>query len=162
MIFFGRHNCYISFFADDTNLFCLCKRFHRSPGNSRIARKRFDINKLSLNLGKTKLIVFGNKKINADVQLKINEAEKERVNENTFLGAMKDHKLNWKSHINHIKSKISKSMLSDTERRTSGSISHYLFYILLSFKKLYRWSFLFPLFYSFSSVYFTYDKCGVM
>lgn len=152
MIFVGR--CYISFFADDTNLFCLCKRFHRSPGNSRsgIARKRFDINNFSLNLGKTKLIVFGNRKINADVQLKINEAEIERVNENTFLGAMIGHKLNWKSHINYIKSKISKSMLSDTERRTSGTMSHYLFCILLSCRKLYWWSFwlMFFLFFFFS------------
>lgn len=110
MIFVGLHNCYISlFFADDTNLFCLCKKFHRSPGNSRsgIARKRFDINKFLLNLDKTKLIAFGNRKINADVQLKINEAEIERVNENTFLGVMIDHKLNWKPHINDMKSKIS-------------------------------------------------------
>lgn len=82
------------------------------------------MNKLSLNQDKTKLIVFGNRKINAVVQLKINEAEIERVNENTFLRAMIDHKLNWKSHINDIKSKYRNLSMSDTEQRTK---SHYLF-----------------------------------
>lgn len=70
--------------------------------------KWFDNNRLSINLNKTKYIIFGNKTINKPCQLKIADIEIERVCATKFLGVVIDNKLNWKSHINILKSKISK------------------------------------------------------
>jgi hypothetical protein len=101
-------------FADDTSLYCSGKDIEqlldKVENELTILKKWFDINKLSLNLKKTKFIIFGNKKINEQAKLKINDVEIERVNENTFLGTIIDNKLNWKPQINNIKSKISKTI----------------------------------------------------
>lgn len=60
---------------------------------------------------KTKFMVFGNQKeIDGDIELKICDVEIERVYETKFLGAVIDHKLTWKQHIDYIKGKISKSI----------------------------------------------------
>lgn len=42
----------------------------------------FDVNKLSLNLSKTKIMLFGKHKTNPQVQLKIDNISIERVYEN--------------------------------------------------------------------------------
>lgn len=70
----------------------------------------FDKNKLSLNLGKTKLMLFGNHKENKWIQLQIQGVNIEMVKENKFLGVIIDEKLNWKAHILHIQTKISKNL----------------------------------------------------
>lgn len=69
-------------------------------------KKWFDINKLSLNLSKTKFIIFGNCKINKMVKLKFESVDIECVYENKFLGITVDNKLSWKPHISNIKMKI--------------------------------------------------------
>lgn len=85
---------------DDTNVFC-------SGDDSQqlldVVRKELSKlkswlhrNKLSLNLKKTKLMVFGNRKINIKVKMMIDDATIERVYENKFLGVILDHKLCWK------------------------------------------------------------------
>ena len=70
----------------------------------------FDENKLTLNLSKTKFIIFGNRPTNTEKKLMINGIELERVSEIKFLGVLIDNKLSWKPHINYIKAKISKSI----------------------------------------------------
>ena len=52
----------------------------------------FDINKLSLNLDKTKFLLFGNCKSQTNVQILIDDVLVERVNVITFLGVMIDRK----------------------------------------------------------------------
>lgn len=101
-------------FADDTNLLCsgkdlrhLLDTVERELGT---IKRWFDINKLSLNLNKTKYIVFGDRKNLDQTQIRINNIEIQRVNINNFLGVIMDDKISWKPHINHIKSKISKSI----------------------------------------------------
>ncbi len=59
----------------------------------------FDVNKLSLNIRKTKFMVFRNKKdIDGDIPLKICDVEIQRVFETKFLGVVIDQKLTWKQH----------------------------------------------------------------
>lgn len=70
----------------------------------------FDYNKLSLNTSKTKFMLFGNHRVNMQVQIEIDGVEIERVHENRFLGVVMDDKLSWKSHIKHVQSKVSKSI----------------------------------------------------
>ncbi len=99
---------------DDTNLFCFSKNLEHLLNTvvtelTKIKRW-FDVNKLSLNISKTKFIIFGNRPINQRVQIIIDNVEVERVFENKFLGVVIDHKLCWKPHINFLKNKISKTM----------------------------------------------------
>ena len=66
-------------------------------------------NKLSLNIGKTKYMVYHS--INKQIvypNLKISNIEIERVQQFNFLGLLLDNHLHWKLHIDHISSKISK------------------------------------------------------
>ena len=70
----------------------------------------FDSNKLTLNLNKTKFIIFGNRTYNTQKRLTIDNIEIERVNEIKFLGVIIDSKLSWKSHIQYITAKIAKSI----------------------------------------------------
>ena len=50
----------------------------------------FDKKKLSLNLSKTKIMLFGNCRLNTPIHLNINGVEIERVDENKFLGIIID------------------------------------------------------------------------
>ena len=77
----------------------------------KILKTWFDVNKLSLNIKKTKFMVFRNRKeIDKDIKLKICDSEIERVTEIKFLGVVIDDKLTWKQHVRYIKGKISKSI----------------------------------------------------
>ena len=101
-------------FADDTNLLCCGDDLEQLLDTVGIEMKKlqswFDTNKLTLNLSKTKYIIFGNRPTNTDKNLTINNIEIERVNEIKFLGVIIDNKLSWKPHIMYIKSKMSKSL----------------------------------------------------
>lgn len=53
----------------------------------------FDRNKQSLNLNKTKMMLFGYGKNNSQVQILIDGVQIERINEITFLGVIIDDQL---------------------------------------------------------------------
>ena len=53
-------------------------------------------------------MIFGNRRITADICVRINKEKINRVNSITFLGVVIDCKLNWKSHILSVRSKLSK------------------------------------------------------
>ena len=101
-------------FADDTSLHSsgrdLGQLLNTVEDELKLLKKWFDANKLSLNLSKTKYILFCNRKIDTQVKLTIQDIEIERVNEVKFLGVIIDNKLSWKSHIANIKTKISKTI----------------------------------------------------
>ena len=69
-------------------------------------------NKLSLNLDKTKFMIFKPRQKNQQTNFKIvlNNRELIQTNEIVFLGVILDEHLTWKSHINHVSNKISKSI----------------------------------------------------
>lgn len=98
-------NCIL--FTDDTSLHCSGKNLQQLldtvESELTIIKKWFDINKLSLNISKTKLMIFGNRKINKQAKIQICGVDIEQVFENKFLGVTIDNKL-----INNVKSKISK------------------------------------------------------
>ena len=101
-------------FADDTSLYSSGKDLDHLMSTVKMEleslKKWFDANKLSLNLGKTKYMIFSNKKIDKEVKLTINDMEIERVNEIKFLGIIIDCKLNWKAQVANVRSKISKTI----------------------------------------------------
>ncbi len=66
-------------------------------------------NKLSLNIGKSKYMIFHNQQKKVDhLNIKIENTYIERVQEFDFLGLIINENLNWKAHINKIANKISK------------------------------------------------------
>ena len=71
----------------------------------------FFVNRLSLNISKTNYMIFGNRRITADICVRINKEKINRVNSTTCLGVVIDCKLNWKSHIFSVRSKLSKCVL---------------------------------------------------
>lgn len=70
----------------------------------------FISNKLSLNLSKTKFIIFGNKHFSMDIKLVLDGKMIERVKETKFLGVIIDEKINWKAHIKLVHSKVARSI----------------------------------------------------
>ena len=101
-------------FADDTNIFFSTNNYNDLVNmvNEELnkLKKWMDTNKLSLNLNKTKAMMFGNSKTNPKLQIMIGGVHIENVDENKFLGVIIDRKLSWKAHVRHIKTKISKSL----------------------------------------------------
>ena len=106
-------------FADDTNFF-----FEHSNINTLFKtvndelikiHEWFSANKLSLNVGKTKFLLFhkSGKKYCIPSHLptlKINNHDIERVNTIKFLGVLLDDGLSWKEHIKYLENKIAKNI----------------------------------------------------
>ena len=67
-------------------------------------------NKLLLNVAKTHSMLFTFKRNISELKIVINDTEIERKSITKFLGVQIDDKLNWKAHITHICSKVSKSI----------------------------------------------------
>ena len=67
-------------------------------------------NKLIINLNKTFIMVFTNRKRQGNVSIDMNNHTINEINECKFLGIMLDNKLKWQSHIKHISNKMSKSV----------------------------------------------------
>ena len=98
-------------FADNTNVFvchedkdCLTNILNAELNKLSIWLRA---NRLSLNLKKTKFIIF---KPCQKVQIKllINGQKIDQIKETVFLGVIMDENLNWKSEISHVVNKVSK------------------------------------------------------
>ena len=72
----------------------------------------FKADKLSLNLKKTKFMLFKprQKKYHFPIQIRVNEQRIEQVKETVFLGVVLDEHLPWKPSISEVARKISKSI----------------------------------------------------
>ncbi|KAK2188266.1 hypothetical protein NP493_138g04008 [Ridgeia piscesae] len=68
--------------------------------------KWFGVNKLSLNIAKTNYILFGRYTHQQNVAIIINNVTIQRVQATHFLGILIGESLNWKNHINMVKSKV--------------------------------------------------------
>jgi len=104
-------------FADDTNLFHSDKNIQNlfNTVNSELSSLSnwFKANKMSLNIKKTKYILFTNKKVDLiglNLDLNIDGIVLDCVDSTKFLGVIVDKKLSWHDHINHISSKISRGL----------------------------------------------------
>ena len=101
-------------YADDTTLYC---NINQNVTAEVINRELLKINqwlganKLSLNVSKTKFMVFHthNRSVSYP-DLQINGNKIERVTEFNFLGLVLQSNLSWNKHINHISLKVSKAI----------------------------------------------------
>lgn len=100
-------------FADDTNFFCSGDNLKTLSKNIESEMVKlttwFNVNKLSLNLEKTKFMVFA-KRSKDIVSLSINGVNIEKVSEFKFLGVTLDENLTWKPHVSYVKKKVSKNI----------------------------------------------------
>ena len=98
-------------YADDTTLYCNITEVDELTINNELQKITdwLSSNKLSLNIKKTKCMVFhsNRKKVNYP-NLKINDIEIERGAQFNFLGLIISSNLKWQSHIDHISIKISR------------------------------------------------------
>ena len=103
-------------FADDTNVFLSGKDPDYLVNQLNIELNKlsvwFRVNKLSLNLKKTKFIVFkpNQKRRSYNFQILINKQQIDQVKETVFLGVIIDENVTWKSEISHVANKVSKSI----------------------------------------------------
>ena len=67
-------------------------------------------NKLIINLSKTHLMVFTNRKRPKEIVINVNGNQITEVSESKFLGVIVDNKLSWQSHIKYISGKVSKNL----------------------------------------------------
>ena len=105
-------------YADDTTLSSVLNYFGNSEsfsGNINIELKkvydRLKVNKLSLNISKTKFIIFHSPQQNVTIPLLyVDNTHIECVKNFNFLGIYFNQHMSWKYHINHIAKNISKSI----------------------------------------------------
>lgn len=113
-------------FADDTNIICsgnnLEQLLEQITEEMNKLKNWFNENKLSLNLKKTKFMLFGNRKNYNSAQLSIDSMIIERVHQNVFLGVVIDEKISWKPHISYLRTKIAKCV--GVMRRASQALDH--------------------------------------
>jgi len=99
-------------YADDTTLICNLDALLDEATLNLELNKITDwmsSNKLSLNIKKTKYMIFHTKQRQVIYpSLKINNVQIERVTQFNFLGLIINSQLSWKNHIEHIATKISK------------------------------------------------------
>uniref|UniRef100_A0A3Q3J5Q4 Reverse transcriptase domain-containing protein n=1 Tax=Monopterus albus TaxID=43700 RepID=A0A3Q3J5Q4_MONAL len=101
-------------FADDTTIWASGEDLQQLLGLITVeldkVKKWCDRNKLSLNLDKTKFMLFGYGRLNRQIQVRVGDANIERVYETKFLGINIDDKICWKPHIKYIHNKLAKSI----------------------------------------------------
>lgn len=101
-------------YADDTTLFFSSSCLSQLQGivNEELRRiyMWLCVNKLSLNARKTTYMMFSNRRIVDDFEIKIMDVAVDRVSVSKFLGVLVDDKLTFGHHINYLCGKISKCM----------------------------------------------------
>ena len=94
-------------FAGDTNFFCsLSENIESEMVKLKIW---LDVNYLSLNLIRTKFMVFA-KRSKDEVSSSIDGVKIEKVSEFRFLGITMNENLTWKLHVPYVKNKLSKNI----------------------------------------------------
>jgi hypothetical protein len=107
-------------FADDTSLVSRLSLFDQSNASNHINKELekiyewLRINKLQVNIDKSKYMLFRYPRRKLDVnyikKIEINRSEIERVRTFDFLGFTLNEHLSWKTHINKISNKVSRTV----------------------------------------------------
>ena len=101
-------------FANDTNIFCSERNLTDLQLTLNLELGKlfvwFSVNKLSLNVSKTNYILFRNRSADTYLNIRINTINVTRVQSSKCLGIIIDENLNWKPHIQLVKSKLSKTL----------------------------------------------------
>ena len=127
-------------FADDTSLYYSCKNVQalESIMNQELSKisEWLSANRLSLNVGKSKLLYFtnNNRTVLQNINIKINDQILAEVSSAKYLGVYIDNKLQWDSHINAIKLRLSKgaSILAKIRHYVPKSVLRSLYFTFIN------------------------------
>ena len=103
-------------FADDTSIFYADKDVNKleTTVNNELQNVSdwLIANKVTLNLTKSTFLFIppSQKKLNRNVELKLNNEKLKEVKEAKYLGVLIDSKLKWKSHIQNVNMKVAKGI----------------------------------------------------
>ena len=101
-------------FADDTTISFKSNDIHMLKSTIKTETEKvinwLTSNKLIINLSKTHSMLFTFRQGHFPFNISIGDNIIEEKSETSFLGVIIDQKLNWKSHINHVCNKISKTI----------------------------------------------------
>jgi len=101
-------------FADDTSIFYNNKDISilKQTINDELAKINdwFKVNKLSLNSSKTHYMLFGQRNINQNIRITLNNNHITKVTNTKFLGVIIDDKLTWKDHIKYTSARVSRGI----------------------------------------------------
>ena len=103
-------------FADDSTLSCTIPKQYLHTIHHTINRELelvcnwLTANKISLNISKTKYVLFSCSHCAIDVPVKLHGSEVDRTRSIKFLGVILDETLNFSDHTNYISGKISKTI----------------------------------------------------
>ena len=107
--------CKTVMYADDTSLMCKAKNVDdlkvQLESNLKVVANWFKANKLTLNVDKTKFMVFGTNHVLDhcnNINLTFNDKLIERVDVFKYLGIKFDSNMSWSSHIDYLSGNISK------------------------------------------------------
>ena len=91
-------------------------------------------NKLSLNISNSKFMILTKKRNIMPIALNINNIALEQCDSYKYLGVVFDKDLNWKSHIEYICDKITRSVgaLASLRHRTNLSVLREIYYALIN------------------------------
>ena len=102
-------------YADDTSIMCKANNVHelQSQLNACVSKVAawFKVNKLTLNIDKTKFMICGTKRTLEkfhDIKLTFNGSVIERVDEFKYLGVKLDSSLSWSARIDNLCKNVSK------------------------------------------------------
>ena len=107
-------NLFSVLYADDTNMFASGKDMNNLVSNLNstllTVSDWLKANKLSINVKKTHYMVWYPRSFTMDrsLPLEFNGQQIEEVSETKFLGVILDNGLTWKSHIRHVRNKVSR------------------------------------------------------
>ena len=127
-------------FADDTSLYYSCKNVHTIED---VINRELDkisewlsANRLSLNVGKSKLLYFtnNNRTVIQNIHIKINNQILAEVPNAKYLGVYIDNRLQWDTHINNIKLRLSKgvSILAKIRHYVPKSVLRSLYFTFIN------------------------------
>ena len=127
-------------FADDTSLYYSCKdaKTIEETMNRELAKISdwLSANRLSLNVGKSKLLYFTNndRNILSNIDIKMNNQILAEVPYAKYLGVYLDNKLQWDVHINNIKLRLSKgvSILAKIRHYVPSSVLRSLYFTFIN------------------------------
>ena len=102
-------------YADDTNLFYNMHNTDPTNINSELNKVLhwLEVNKLSINIPKTKFMIFHNQNKNINCitpDITIKDTKIERVESFNFLGVIFDQHMKWNCHVNNIALKLSRTI----------------------------------------------------
>ena len=126
-------------FADDTNLYFSSKKLSHLEANLnhklKFVAEWMKCNRLAISISKTNFILFHSSKLNPNqpLRIKIDNALIKQVGSTKYLGLTFDSNLTWKSHINELCLKLSKTVgiLSKVRHFVDNHILVMLYYSLI-------------------------------